>query len=77
MSGDSTEIRRLATISRGTSTELRISEDEFTSAGGERYEYISLRVWVVGKPTRKGVSIRHEEIDRVIAALQAVRGGDR
>ncbi|MBN1605499.1 MAG: transcriptional coactivator p15/PC4 family protein [Polyangiaceae bacterium] len=77
--GTSREIKRLATIARGETDELRVSWDEFTPDRGQPSRYLSLRVfyekdgqWL---PTRKGVTVRRGELAEVRAALGRVLDG--
>lgn len=76
MSGQSKELRRLATFPRGRdgAEELRIGLDEFADERGNAHKYLSLRIWFKAEdgkfyPTKKGVTVRMSELEEVTAAL--------
>lgn len=79
MSGECREIRRLATLERKNGEEqVRWSWDEFTPANGEPSRYVSIRKWFRARngdwrPTKAGATIRLNELDEVVAALQRVQ----
>lgn len=77
--GESHEVKRLDTIERGDD-ELRISWDEFVPERGSPSRYVSIRVWWCGQddewhPTRKGITVRRNELERVREALTRVIDG--
>jgi len=78
-SGQSQEIKRLATIKRGETDELRVSWDEFTPEKGQPSRYVSLRVWYEKdgewRPTTKGITVRKPELVAVRDALTRVIDG--
>jgi hypothetical protein len=63
----------LATLLRrgpdGVEQRLRIALDSF-----EGHEYVSVRLWEGGRPTKKGCSLRMAELPMIVAALQEAMG---
>jgi hypothetical protein len=77
--GQSRELVRLAAMPRRGKgkgdDEFRITVDEYTPDNGRPSQYVSLRVWWVGRegewlPGKAGITIRRGELANVIAALQ-------
>lgn len=80
--GQARELRRFAAITRtrkgprGTvhqGEELRVSLDAFEADDGRSHEYVSVRLWATVdgelRPTKKGVTIRRQELAPVLLAL--------
>jgi hypothetical protein len=63
----------LATLIRrgpdGVEQRLRIALDSF-----EGHEYVSVRLWEAGWPTKKGCSLRMAELPMIVTALQEALG---
>ena len=78
--GESRELKRLATLSRGRNgDEFRVTLEEFLPLDGPPAQFVSVRVWYrtdAGemRPGKSGTTVRRAELARVISALQeAVR----
>ena len=79
MSGERRELRRLATLERKNGEEqIRWSWDVFAPPSGEPSRYVSVRKWFrdtdgAWRPTKAGATIRLNELDEVVTALQRVQ----
>jgi hypothetical protein len=77
--GQSKELVRLAAMPRRGKgkgdDELRVTLDEYTPENGRPSQYVSIRVWWVGRegdwlPGKQGITVRRNELRQVIEALE-------